>query len=249
MITCPKCGNELSDNETFCAKCGSRLSIKNICSNCGGEVNEGDKSCTHCGAIFISESESSETEDKKDLDITKKADDRKETKNSGNRFVFVSAAIIAAIAIIVIVIFLSKNYVESDPGDKEINQTENSENGDEVDPDDNSGLSTSGEETVREPEETEEGNEPAESGEETVREPEETEEGNEPAGSGEETVQKPGETEVNEKPAGSGEETVQRPEEPGADNEPAGSGEDIIQKPEKYEDNKNFEDEGGLIQL
>jgi tetratricopeptide (TPR) repeat protein len=50
VTTCPKCGAEVPEGDSFCGVCGHRLTP--ACSQCGATVKEGNKFCTECGATF-----------------------------------------------------------------------------------------------------------------------------------------------------------------------------------------------------
>lgn len=61
MIICPKCGNEVNEDD-FCSKCGSSLKIntsrKNVrfCPTCGFGNTTRDNFCQKCGASLNSKS-------------------------------------------------------------------------------------------------------------------------------------------------------------------------------------------------
>ena len=49
-MICKKCGQENSDEFTFCQNCGKRLDGKKICPACGAKIDEDAKFCGVCGA-------------------------------------------------------------------------------------------------------------------------------------------------------------------------------------------------------
>lgn len=60
MKSCPKCGNQLQDNENFCPRCGNLLQTQipqskpgnnyKICPSCGNKVPVNAPTCYVCGA-------------------------------------------------------------------------------------------------------------------------------------------------------------------------------------------------------
>lgn len=47
---CSKCGSKVSANDNFCTNCGEKVErLKDICLNCGSKIKKDDKFCTHCG--------------------------------------------------------------------------------------------------------------------------------------------------------------------------------------------------------
>lgn len=51
MITCPKCGQQVSDKAKNCVHCGAILiqEEKRVCSECGAELEAGATECPNCG--------------------------------------------------------------------------------------------------------------------------------------------------------------------------------------------------------
>lgn len=52
MKYCEKCGNQLTENDIFCSKCGAKVMQENksiFCTNCGKENSQEDKFCMCCG--------------------------------------------------------------------------------------------------------------------------------------------------------------------------------------------------------
>ncbi|MEF8831892.1 MAG: zinc ribbon domain-containing protein [Candidatus Thermoplasmatota archaeon] len=51
--TCPECGFEGGEDDSYCPKCGAELIIeKSACPECGQEVEEGDEFCRNCGTLL-----------------------------------------------------------------------------------------------------------------------------------------------------------------------------------------------------
>ena len=47
---CSKCGSKISANDKFCTNCGEKVDMpKDICLNCGSKIKKDDSFCTHCG--------------------------------------------------------------------------------------------------------------------------------------------------------------------------------------------------------
>ena len=46
LMTCKKCGFQITEFAKFCQECGS--SITNECANCGTQLQAGDNFCTEC---------------------------------------------------------------------------------------------------------------------------------------------------------------------------------------------------------
>lgn len=84
MITCPECGQEISDKSRKCVHCGKLLVDevipKKFCSECGKEVGISEKECPYCGCP---------------LD-----EDEKEIKQQKIKKIIIPVAIIIVIAII-----------------------------------------------------------------------------------------------------------------------------------------------------
>ena len=51
MITCPNCGEQISDKAKSCVHCGASLQPeeKRVCEECGTELEEGMEVCPVCG--------------------------------------------------------------------------------------------------------------------------------------------------------------------------------------------------------
>lgn len=61
MITCPNCGEQISDKAKSCVHCGVSLlpEEKVICEECGAELEEGIEICPSCGCpVTLSEDSS-----------------------------------------------------------------------------------------------------------------------------------------------------------------------------------------------
>ena len=55
---CRNCGNELSEHEDVCLKCGVKAGKGNkYCPNCGQAVDENASVCVHCGTKFAAPKE------------------------------------------------------------------------------------------------------------------------------------------------------------------------------------------------
>lgn len=55
MVTCPKCGTQANEGQTYCTNCNTKLPTQtvkgaNFCHKCGAKVVDGNKFCSHCGA-------------------------------------------------------------------------------------------------------------------------------------------------------------------------------------------------------
>lgn len=51
MMKCQRCGAELLDTDTFCVKCGQKVTEPAICPKCGEHLREGTRFCHKCGAL------------------------------------------------------------------------------------------------------------------------------------------------------------------------------------------------------
>ena len=50
LITCPGCGNKVSDKAMYCPKCGRKINISGkVCMECGTVLMENEKECHNCG--------------------------------------------------------------------------------------------------------------------------------------------------------------------------------------------------------
>ena len=52
-LICPKCNYRTDNDETFCYKCGTKLTFsqeKTFCKSCGTELKPNEQYCTQCGA-------------------------------------------------------------------------------------------------------------------------------------------------------------------------------------------------------
>lgn len=65
MITCPNCGEQVSDRAKKCVHCGMVLiqEEKKRCAECGAELEEGVTECPNCGCP-VEEMNASDTQDK-----------------------------------------------------------------------------------------------------------------------------------------------------------------------------------------
>ena len=65
MITCPNCGEQVSDKAKKCVHCGTVLiqEEKKRCAECGAELEEGTKECPNCGCP-VEEINASDTQEK-----------------------------------------------------------------------------------------------------------------------------------------------------------------------------------------
>lgn len=102
MITCPECGQEISDKSKKCVHCGKVLveevTPKKFCSECGKEVDISATECPYCGCPL--------DEDEKEI---------KQQKTQKIKKIFIPVAIIAVIAIIaVVVINIMKSSLNED---------------------------------------------------------------------------------------------------------------------------------------
>lgn len=50
-MKCQRCGAELLDTDTFCVKCGQKVTEPAICPKCGEHLREGTRFCHKCGAL------------------------------------------------------------------------------------------------------------------------------------------------------------------------------------------------------
>ena len=49
LITCPECGQSISDKAKICVHCGFELNNTKVCSECGSALESDDKFCKVCG--------------------------------------------------------------------------------------------------------------------------------------------------------------------------------------------------------
>lgn len=95
MITCPECGQEISDKSRKCVHCGKLLVDevipKKFCSECGKEVGISEKECPYCGCPL--------DEDEKEI---KQQKIRKIKKIIIPVAIIIVIAIIAAVAITIV---------------------------------------------------------------------------------------------------------------------------------------------------
>jgi len=49
VIACPSCEAEVSEQDTFCRKCGTKLEFVTSCPKCEADVEPGDTFCRKCG--------------------------------------------------------------------------------------------------------------------------------------------------------------------------------------------------------
>ena len=65
MITCPNCGEQVSDKAKKCVHCGTILiqEEKKRCAECGAELEEGTTECPNCGCP-VEEINASDTQEK-----------------------------------------------------------------------------------------------------------------------------------------------------------------------------------------
>ena len=73
MISCPNCGEQISDKAKKCVHCGHILveEPKRICSECGAELEEGELICPKCGCPVEEQSSSTEEEEPQKVEVTK----------------------------------------------------------------------------------------------------------------------------------------------------------------------------------
>lgn len=50
-MKCQRCGAELLDTDTFCVKCGQKVTEPAICPKCGEHLREGTRFCHKCGSL------------------------------------------------------------------------------------------------------------------------------------------------------------------------------------------------------
>ena len=73
MISCPNCGEQISDKAKKCVHCGHILveEPKRICSECGAELEEGATICHKCGCPIEEQIPSTEEEEPQKVEVTK----------------------------------------------------------------------------------------------------------------------------------------------------------------------------------
>lgn len=92
MITCPNCGEQISDKAKTCVHCGTVLipEEKKYCADCGAELEEGATICPNCGCPV--EDKSAEEAAPQQVEVT------------GVRMTKKSKKIIAIVAIIAVIV-------------------------------------------------------------------------------------------------------------------------------------------------
>ncbi len=92
MITCPNCGEQISDKAKTCVHCGTVLipEEKKYCADCGAELEEGATICPNCGCPV--ENKSAEEAAPQQVEVT------------GVRMTKKSKKIIAIVAIIAVIV-------------------------------------------------------------------------------------------------------------------------------------------------
>lgn len=97
MITCPECGQEISDKSKKCIHCGKVLVEENVpnkfCSECGKEVEISATECPYCGYPL--------DEEEKEM---------KQQKSKKIKKIIIPIAIIAFLAVISVVVL---NFIKS----------------------------------------------------------------------------------------------------------------------------------------
>lgn len=96
LITCPCCGQEISDKSPNCIHCGaavtSKPSLCKICEECGKEFDANAQACPHCGCPV-----EAEVIEEKDTNSNSKVKNKK----------YVVAAVISVVVILLLVLTLS----------------------------------------------------------------------------------------------------------------------------------------------
>lgn len=92
MITCPNCGEQISDKAKTCVHCGTVLvpEEKKYCADCGAELEEGTAICPNCGCPV---------EDKSSAEVAPQ-----QVEVTGVRMTKKSKKIIAIVAIIAVIV-------------------------------------------------------------------------------------------------------------------------------------------------
>ena len=52
-MKCQVCGNELKESDSFCGKCGNKVSKEIYCKKCGNKVEKDNNFCSNCGEPAI----------------------------------------------------------------------------------------------------------------------------------------------------------------------------------------------------
>ncbi len=106
LITCPQCGEKISDKSKTCIHCGYDLSnlqepIKLTCPECGAELEEGTKICPNCGYPLEEEEDNSDVESSSaDLEESKPQQVEVIGVRNGKKIAIIAVAVIAVIAIV-----------------------------------------------------------------------------------------------------------------------------------------------------
>lgn len=98
MITCPKCGEQISDKAKKCVYCGEILikEEKKYCTDCGTELEEGMETCPKCGCPIENEDETKTTPQKVEVTGVKVSEKSKKLIIIGIVVVIATAIIVAA---------------------------------------------------------------------------------------------------------------------------------------------------------
>ena len=72
MITCPNCGEQVSDKAKKCVHCGMVLiqEEKKRCAECGAELEEGATECPNCGCPVEEMNASDKQEKPQKVEVT-----------------------------------------------------------------------------------------------------------------------------------------------------------------------------------
>lgn len=62
MMRCERCGTELLDTDTFCVKCGKKVTEPAVCPKCGEHLREGTRFCHKCGFLVEEQAANGEEE-------------------------------------------------------------------------------------------------------------------------------------------------------------------------------------------
>lgn len=98
MITCPKCGEQISDKAKKCVYCGEILikEEKKYCPDCDTELEEGMETCPKCGCPIENEDETKTTPQKVEVTGVKVSEKSKKLIIIGIVVVIATAIIVAA---------------------------------------------------------------------------------------------------------------------------------------------------------